>query len=158
MKLLPILCVLFAFLPIFIKPSLAESPVTSYDAPQEPSVMEMAYIYSNQFGVDFDTFYSVILCESGGDTNNIGDKGLAIGVLQFHESTFNAMSKEYGEVLDYHSANDQIKLGSWAFSKGYDSHWTTAVAIKKGGTYKFYSKQLQGNYTVRCKKQHFDMI
>lgn len=26
--------------------------------------------------------------------------------------------------MDYHNADDQIKLANWAFSKGYSNHWT----------------------------------
>jgi hypothetical protein len=62
------------------------------------------------------------------------------------------MSKIYGEELDYDSQFDQLKLGIYALSKPeLAREWSTYVAIKKGGTYSFYSKQLKQNFTVKCR-------
>jgi hypothetical protein len=52
--------------------------------------------------------------------------------------------------LDYNSAHDQAKLGMWAISQGYGNEWTAYVAIKNGGVYKFYSRQLKKNFVVKC--------
>lgn len=62
-------------------------------------------------------------CESGG-RNVYGDGGHAKGVFQYWQPTWDAFSKELGEKLDRDSTYDQIKLTAYAFSKGYQKHWT----------------------------------
>ena len=63
-------------------------------------------------------------CESSYGTNLIGDHGLAHGVYQYHQSTFDWFSKSYGESLDRESYYDQTKLTAWALKKGLGSHWS----------------------------------
>lgn len=91
------------------------------------------------------------MCESGGKAVS-GDSGHANGVLQIHEPTFERWERKMGEDLNYDSTMDQIKIGAWAFSQGdeYRNQWTMYVALKKGGTYSFYSKLLGKHYTVHC--------
>ena len=67
----------------------------------------------------------IIMCESGGDNNAIGDHGLARGVAQFHLNTFNLFKEMSGMVnLSYYSAKDQRKLLLWALDNNLESHWT----------------------------------
>lgn len=67
----------------------------------------------------------VIQCESGGKVNAIGDHGLAYGIAQFHEDTFNRMKRLSGYYwLDYRNPNDQILLIEWAFAHGHEREWS----------------------------------
>lgn len=85
------------------------------------------------------------------------DGGRGINVTGIHDKTFKGWlslyEKETEETLDINSTYDQLKMMSWAFSKGekYRRQWTTYVAYKNGGTYTFYSKLLKGTYTAKCK-------
>ena len=94
----------------------------------------------------------VIDCESKFKHNTSSDNGFSNGIMQFQKATFIRMAKKYGEVLDYNSQYDQLRLGIWAISKPeLAREWTSYVAIQKGGVYSFYSRQLQKHFTVKCK-------
>ena len=86
-------------------------------------------VYANEYKVSPKTIRRVLKAESQLNCNPKGhnDGGLARGIAQFHEQTFDTFSKELGEKLDYNSCSDQIKLMAFAFSKGerYRRHWTT---------------------------------
>ena len=73
---------------------------------------------------------SIILCESGGNNNAVGDNGRARGVGQFWRSTFDFMKAEANNpFLDYYSEQDQRWLLKWALNNGYASHWTCATKL-----------------------------
>lgn len=81
--------------------------------------------------IPFSELYITSQCESIDfkqevlDFKQFGDSGKAKGVMQFHEETFNRFKKESGlSDLDYYNNDDQIMLAAWAFSKGYQYHWT----------------------------------
>ena len=80
--------------------------------------------YSAQYAVSPDEMTRVMMCESSGKADAIGDNGLAFGLFQFHENTFNLFSKEIGEKLDWKNPEHQIKLASWSFANGKQGHWT----------------------------------
>ena len=62
------------------------------------------------------------------------------------------MEKDFGEDLNYESQFDQIKLASWSLSQEkYAREWSIYRAIKNGGKYSFYSRQLKRNFTIYCK-------
>ena len=65
-------------------------------------------------------------CESGYRHDGVyGDSGLAYGIAQFHEPTFNGFKKSAGlPELDYMNREYQIQLMAWAFSSGLKRHWT----------------------------------
>lgn len=119
-----------------------------------PYTMQADY-FSNFFGVDSRIVNKVLECESSYDHTAKGDGNRSKGIAQFQEPTWKWMEakyyKEYGEHLDYKSSHDQIKLTAYAISKGWGNNWTSYVAIKKGGTYSFYSNQLKKHFTVYCK-------
>jgi hypothetical protein len=133
--------------------SKAEAPTIPAKEIKDYSVVEMIEYYSDIYDQDPLLLKKVAECESEYETNLLGDGGRAYSVYQFHKSTFDRWSKEFGEPLDYKSYHDNIKLAVWSFSQGerYRNAWTTYVAIKKGGKYSFYSKLLKNNYTVVCK-------
>lgn len=95
----------------FIKPFRLDQSITHYTA---------------LYGANEDQLRKTIKGESTFRCDVYGDNGKAYGIAQFHKPTFERWSKELGEELDYYSCHDQIKLMSWAFSKGdkYKRHWT----------------------------------
>lgn len=111
--------------------------------------------FSKIYGVDEKIVAKVVECESGGDHTANGDGGRSKGIAQFQKPTWDWMSKqyfdEYNEKLNYKSSFDNVKLLAYQISKGNGNNWTSYVAIKKGGTYSFYSKQLNKHFTVKCK-------
>ena len=108
--------------------------------------------FSEQYGADPDIVKKVMDCESGGDHKMSSDGGHSNGIAQFQKSTFNRMSKIFGEKLEYSSKYDQLKLATWALSQPkLAREWTTYVAIKNGGKYSFYSNLNKKHYTVYCK-------
>jgi len=66
----------------------------------------------------------IIQCESGGRHERHGDSGIAYGIAQFHEATFNWMRGLAGHPeLIYKSEQDQRWLLTWAIKHGYGKHW-----------------------------------
>jgi len=107
--------------------------------------------YAKQYGVDANILEKVMLCESNGNINvKRGDGGLARGVMQFHEGTFNRYSREVGEGLSYDSYKDQIQVAAYMFSIGQARQWTTYRALMNGGVYVFTDRK-GVTHTVRCK-------
>lgn len=98
----------------------------------------------------------ITFCESSHRVQS-HDGGRAFNITGIHDTTFNYWLKQYekemNETLDLHSTYDQIKITSWAFSKGdkYRNQWTSYVAYINGGEYTFYSKMLGKTFTARCK-------
>ena len=61
------------------------------------------------------------ICEKGGYCDN----GLAYGIAQFHEPTFDWMAGEAGiENPDWKSQHQQEYLLRWALTNKLGSHWT----------------------------------
>ncbi len=52
----------------------------------------------------------LVQCESGGNNNAVGDHGLALGILQYHQPTFDSFSKKYGIEGDIMNQDVQRKL------------------------------------------------
>lgn len=107
----------------------ARLPIVPLIKPLERTTMPLqAFIdeYSIKYHVSPKDLYKVLYCESHFNEKAVGDGGLARNVAQFHKSTFEMWEKDFGEDLNYDSAQDQIKLMAWAFSKGYQHHWTCA--------------------------------
>jgi hypothetical protein len=108
------------------------------------------------FNQDPKLISKISFCESSHKIQS-HDGGKGFNVTGIHNITFNYWLKQYqkeiNENLNINSTYDQIKVMSWAFSKGdrYRNQWTTYVALKNGGTYTFYSKMLGKNFTARCK-------
>ena len=127
--------------------SKAEAPeIPLQDQPIENIVRHFAEVN----GVDESLALAVMRCESQGRQDTVSDGGRSRGVFQYQKETFERHAKEYGEVLDYNSSYDQAKLAMWAIAHGKGNEWTAYRAIKNGGTYSFYSKQLKKHFTVKC--------
>ena len=119
------------------------------------SVVEMIDYIAPQFNQDPKLISKISWCESKHKVLS-HDGGRGVNITGIHDATFRGWlplyEKERGETLNKDSTFDQLKMMSWAFSKGssYRNQWTTYVAYMKGGTYTFYSRLLKGTFTVRC--------
>lgn len=124
------------------------------EAPELPlkdqPIENIVRYFAQENGLDEDIAVRVMQCESRGLQSTVGDNGHAIGIFQYWRDTWERHSKEFGETLDINSQYDQARLATWAIANGKGNEWTTYVAIKKGGTYSFYSKQLKKHFTVKC--------
>jgi hypothetical protein len=124
--------------------------------PDAMTVQEMIEYIAPRFNQDPMLISKISYCESHHLVVD-HDGGYGLGVTGIHKKTFEGWlplyQKENGETLDYGSSYDQLKMMSWAFSKGnsYRNQWTTYVAYKRGGEYSFFSKLLQKHFTVYCK-------
>jgi len=92
--------------------------------PKVLTVKESIVFYAQQYKVSEKKMLAVAFCESSFNPKAVGDGGRARNIYQYHLPTFIAFEKQLGEDLDYNSYHDQAKLTAFAFSKGYDSHWT----------------------------------
>jgi len=111
-------------------------------------------IYADMYGVDPAIGIAVLKCESRGKHSTEGDNGNAKGIFQYWDDTWNRHYREFykltGIELSKDSPADNARLAMWAFSTGKANEWTTYRAIKNGGTYSFYSRQLKKHFTVKC--------
>lgn len=131
-----------------------EIPEAVIEAPK--TVIEIIGEIAPQFEQDPKLIEKITWCESHHEVKS-HDGGRGTNVTGIHDKTFDGWlplyEKERGETLDKASTYDQIKMMSWAFSKGdsYRNQWTTYVAYMNGGTYSFYSRLLEAHFTVKCK-------
>jgi hypothetical protein len=161
MLLIAILCLLIITFPS--KESYAKAePVIEVPVVEEieevkkvVTIKEMIEEVAPMFGQDPKLISKIAWCESK-HKSVVHDNGHGKGVTGFHKATFARYLKRYqkegGEWLDYDSSYDQLKLMSYAFSKGESARreWSTYRAYTNGGTYSFYSKLLDAHFTVRC--------
>ena len=121
----------------------------------EKTVKEQVEYFSKIYDVDPNLVNKVIECESGGNHKVIGDGGRSKGIAQIQEPTWRDLEQkfntQYDEDLHYMSQFDQLKLTTWSIANGHGNRWTAYRAIKNGGKYSFYSKQLKKHFTVYCK-------
>ena|SRR3990167_9913691 len=134
------------------------SSKANYIAPQAPptrDVKSMIQEISPRFNQSPTLISKIMWCESNHKVA-LHDNGAGKGVTGIHKNTFRGWlplyEKEWSETLRYDSSYDQIKMMSWAFSKGnsYRNQWTSYVAYTNGGTYAFYSKLLKKDFVVKC--------
>lgn len=121
----------------------------------EQPVKEQIEYFSGIYGVDSKLVSKVIECESGGDHKVVGDGGRSKGIAQIQKPTWIDLEQkfnvEHKEDLNYMSQFDQLKLTTWSIANGEGSRWTAYRAIKNGGRYSFYSRQLKKHFVVYCK-------
>jgi hypothetical protein len=128
--------IVIATMALCAKPITAESPIGEYinwDIIPIPQIIEKV---APMYGQNASLIKKVVFMESGYNPNANHDNNSGIGVTGFHKATFDRWNKTYfketKEVLIYNSTLDQLKLMSWAFSKGedYRDDWTTYNRIK----------------------------
>ena len=88
------------------------------------AIKDLIRQYSALYAVSYEEMRRVMMCESSGKIDAVGDNGKAFGLFQFHENTFKMFAKDLGEKLEWKNPEHQIKLASFAFSKGKQTHWT----------------------------------
>jgi len=119
------------------------------------TIDEQIEYFSELYGADSKVIKKVIECESGGNHKAVGDGGRSKGIAQIQGPTWKDLEQkfnlEYAEDLNYMSRFDQLKLTTYSIANGEGRRWTAYRAIMNGGTYSFYSKQLQKHFKVTCK-------
>ena len=99
------------------------NPLESLDLEPTKSNIKMAVSFlSNQYGLNESQLFKVIECESGYNPDAIGDGGYAVGILQFHKSTFKQYCKG-----SYYSTKDQLTCAAKMWKAGQQRHWTCYV-------------------------------
>lgn len=150
-----VLCVA-VFSTFFATTTKAMAPIEVKQPCGERSYDEMVVCAATQFNQSPELISKITWCESHHKVKS-HDNGRGFNVTGIHNKTFDGWlpmyEKEVGETLNKDSTYDQLKLMSWAFSKGpeYRNQWSTYVAYTKGGTYSFYSRLLKAHFTVYCK-------
>lgn len=131
--------------------SRAEAPTVEL---KDMPIQAIITHYAKHYGVDVQVALAVARCESRYGTLPDGDNGMAKGLWQYWDDTWNRHYKEFHEetgiTLIKGNQKDDTELAMWAIANGKGNEWTTFVAIKKGGTYSFYSKALKKQFTVKC--------
>lgn len=151
-KLLIALILFVFWLLLFIPNTKAEAPEQKL---QDKPIQDIIVHFAKENGVDPKIALAVARCESQFGTLPDGDSGNAKGVWQYWDDTwerhYKDFHKETGVTLSKGSKFDDTRLAMWAFANNKASEWSTFVALKKGGTYSFYSKALKKHFTVTCK-------
>ena len=84
---------------------------------------------AEKYDVSASVLIRVAICESGFKRNAVGQAN-EYGTFQYMEKTWEQFSKEFGRPMNIKSIEDQATLTAWAFSRGYQRHWTTYRALK----------------------------
>jgi len=150
--------IVFVSLIIVSSNAKAEAPIYKPEPPRTYTAKEYIIRYAKQFRTNPKLLLKIANCESEMNTNAIGDAGLAIGIYQYHKNTWNDFvklykRKVYDENLNIYSYQDQAKLTSFIFSEypEYKNRWTTYIAYRKGGEYRFYSYLLKKHFISVCR-------
>lgn len=76
-------------------------------------------------GENKDLIKCLIKYESSWNVNAVGDSGLAFGLLQFHEATFNFYKERYGlDWFEWKNPIHQIILANEMINDGLAFHWS----------------------------------
>lgn len=109
-------------------------------------------LYAAENNIDQNLAISMMMCESKGKQEAVGDGKRATGIFQYWNDTWTRHSLKYfGQVLDKNSIMDQAKVATAAIAGGDGREWTSYRSIMNGGTYTFYYKLEQRYITVKCK-------
>lgn len=118
---------------LLLVPSSPVLAVSSVGTVQTKSqVAERAATIAKNYNLDVGVFVATLICESNLVHNAVGDNGLARGVAQFHESTFDHFAVLSGfSGLSYLDMESQLNLMAWAWSNGLQSHWSCYKQVKR---------------------------
>ena len=81
---------------------------------------------SIKYGVEYEELIRVINCESGFKNSARGKAG-EIGLSQFMPATWELWNKQRKADLDIYNIQHQLDMMAWAFSLGYQRHWTCYI-------------------------------
>jgi soluble lytic murein transglycosylase-like protein len=92
----------------------------------DPAVAAIVRIECAHFGVPEDFALCVADRESRLDPQAIGDHGNAVGLYQFHLSTWQHFRARMGLPADdlRHDARAAARTACWAFAHGFQLRWT----------------------------------
>ena len=117
-----LLLLLFALL--FGRGTAAEEcPVVPLDE-KTLTITEKINLWAFRYNVNNDSLMRVAICESNLNPLAVGDHGTSFGIFQYKKRTFEWLSEMSGIYGDIWDENTQIELTAFAFSKGYQNHWT----------------------------------
>lgn len=145
-----------AILPLSLIGQLV-SPTPEIEKPLywvNPAPIEVVQKYSDEYKIDANLLYSVLICESNLNPNvQAGDSGHSKTIAQIKDPTWDYLEKKLGLSLDKGSYHDAIRLTAGAMSISEGENWTPYRAIKNGGSYTFFNRHTQKWQTVYCKYQ-----
>ena len=88
------------------------------------SIEEYAGRMAGEADIDRAKFRRLIVCESRGKHEAVGDNGTSFGILQFKNATFAHFSRKYGMTdADIENPYHQIDLAVRMISNGRLGHW-----------------------------------
>ena len=97
----------------------------------ELEVWSAIWVASNKYGTDFDTMWDLAKCESSLNPVARGDSGLAYGIFQWHQASWNMYNKKFGLQLDRNSTKDQCEMTARVlFLSGGYRNWTNCFNTK----------------------------
>lgn len=148
-----LLFIIFVLSLIFFPQRRSKAEAPSVELKDMP-IQAIITHYAKHYGVDVQVALAVARCESQYGTLPDGDGGMAKGLWQYWDDTWNRHYKEFHEetgiTLIKGDQKDDTELAMWAIAHGKGNEWTAYRAIKNGGTYEFYSKKLKRHYNVKC--------
>lgn len=130
------LSVIFVPLSLLGQPQITDDYINKQISWDEIPIKEIIKCIAPAYGQDSKLIDRVVFEESSYNTIANHDGGQGKGVTGLHKTTFDwwypKYLKETGENLNYESNLDQLKLMSWAFSKGesYRMAWSTYKKLK----------------------------
>ncbi len=137
-----------------VQPIQAQAPEPTWqDKVNSMSYREMVEYIAPQFNQSPKLINKISMCESGHKILP-HDNYRGVNITGIHDTTFNGWlpqyEKEVNGTLDIKSQFDQLKMMSWAFSKGYANQWTTYRAYKNGGTIVLRNSYTKELFTSQC--------
>jgi len=90
------------------KPPLIGEQAEAWDAIQRAS---------EKYGINFKLMWELSFCESRHRQSAVGDSGLAVGIFQWHNSSWKAYCSHFGVKLDRYSVYDQAELTALVLSE-----------------------------------------
>jgi hypothetical protein len=110
------------------KPVTVATARVTANKPLPEEIKGYVATYADQYGVNRKYQECIITCESGGNSEAIGDNGAAVGVAQYHLGTYLADAKRAGLPVqdDRRDPEKSVKAMAAALSRGEDSKWTAS--------------------------------
>lgn len=110
------------------KPVTVATAKVTANKPLPEEIKGYVATYADQYGVNRKYQECIITCESGGNSEAVGDHGAAVGVAQYHLGTYLADAKRAGLPVqdDRRDPEKSVQAMAAALSRGEDSKWTAS--------------------------------
>lgn len=102
-------------------PASAQTSTANRLAQYKAWMVEARQMYP--YPQSIDKMYRVMLCESSGNPNVVGPRGLYHGLFQYHRGTWGGRWNPY-RTQNIYDAKAQIFATAKAWSIGMQSHWS----------------------------------